>query len=125
MEKIAVPTQNGYVDDHFGQCDYFTVFTLQNGEIINTEKIESPHGCGCKSNIAQQLHVLGVTKMLAGNMGNGARDKITQSGIKVYLGCNGLAEDVVKAYVAGKITDAGVECKMHDGKHECRHIDKK
>ena len=28
MEKIALPTRNGAVDDHFGHCECYTIFTL-------------------------------------------------------------------------------------------------
>ncbi len=121
MEKIVVPTKNGYVDDHFGHCEYFTLFTLEDGKIVNKEKIESPNGCGCKSDIAEQFVRMGVTKMLAGSMGKGAIDKIRNNGIELYMGCSGRIDDVVEAYIEGKITDSGVECKMHDGKHECAH----
>lgn len=28
MKKIAIPTREGMVDDHFGHCAYYTVVTL-------------------------------------------------------------------------------------------------
>ena len=27
-KKIAIPTREGMIDDHFGHCAYYTVFTL-------------------------------------------------------------------------------------------------
>ena len=51
--KIAVPTRENVVDDHFGHCAYYTLFTVDDDK--NITKIEphpSPQGCGCKSNIA-------------------------------------------------------------------------
>ncbi|GAA0180142.1 NifB/NifX family molybdenum-iron cluster-binding protein [Clostridium sediminicola] len=58
------------IDDHFGHCDYFTVFTVadSNKSIISEETIASPTGCGCKSKIAQILSDMGVSVMLAGNI---------------------------------------------------------
>ena len=71
--KIALPSRNNNIDDHFGHCEYFTVFTVdsQNKEITDSETVESPVGCGCKSNIASILAEKGVKVMLAGNMGDG------------------------------------------------------
>jgi len=71
--KIALPSNQNKVDAHFGHCEYFTVFTAnENNEIINEEKVTSPAGCGCKSNIVSTLSQMGVNIMLAGNMGDGA-----------------------------------------------------
>ena len=69
--KIALPSRENKIDDHFGHCEYFTVFTVNTDtkEIIDSENVASPEGCGCKSNIAQVLSEMGVKLMLAGNMG--------------------------------------------------------
>ena len=68
--KIALPSNQNNVDEHFGHCEYFTIFTVnENNEILSEEKIDSGTGCGCKSNIAQTLSEMGVKIMLAGNMG--------------------------------------------------------
>ena len=66
--KIAIPTRANAVDDHFGHCEYYTIFTINdNKEIVAQETLEAPAGCGCKSNIAQTLSEMGVKVMLAGN----------------------------------------------------------
>ena len=70
MKKIAIPTREGMVDDHFGHCAYYTVVTLdEQNQIVNQERLDSPEGCGCKSNIASVMQEMGITLMLAGNMG--------------------------------------------------------
>ena len=69
--KIAIPTKENMVDNHFGHCEYYTVLTVgQANQILNSETIPSPQGCGCKSNIAGELENMGVSVMLAGNMGH-------------------------------------------------------
>ena len=72
--KIAVPTRDGHVDDHFGHCDHYTIFTIENRQIVARETLPSPEGCGCKSGIATVLKDMGVEVMLAGNMGEGAKN---------------------------------------------------
>ena len=84
--KIAVPTAGNVVDDHFGHCQFYTIFTIDNNSVINKEILPSPQGCGCKSNIASVLSEMGVKYMLAGNMGQGALNVLNSNGIEVLRG---------------------------------------
>ena len=87
-----------------------------------SETIPSPQGCGCKSNIAFKLQEDGVTVMLAGNMGEGALNKLSSCNIKVIRGCKGAVLEVAEAYLAGKIQDSGVGCAgHHEAGHVCSH----
>ena len=101
--KIALPTRGNMVDDHFGHCEAFTIYTIENNQIVNSEQLPSPAGCGCKSGVAVTLAQLGVELMLAGNMGEGAKNVLEFNGINVIRGCHGLAEEVVKSYLKGEI----------------------
>jgi len=116
--KVALPSKNNEVDNHFGHCQYFTIYTLENKEVIAKERLDAPAGCGCKSNIASTLAQLGVTVMLAGNMGNGAVNILNNNGIQVVRGCSGTTEEVIKAWLADKITDSGEGCSDHG---DCHH----
>ena len=119
--KIALPSRGEYIDDHFGHCDYFTVFTVDENknEITGQDTIESPAGCGCKSNIAQVLAEMGVKVMLAGNMGDGAVNVLNNCGIQVVRGCSGSVKGVAQQWLEGNLTDSGDSCHAHD--HECQH----
>ena len=114
MEKIALPTRNDAVDDHFGHCECYSIFTLDAARrIAGRETLPAAAGCGCKSDIAPRLHAMGVTVMLAGNMGDGARNVLQRNGITVVRGCHGPVEAVVAAYLAGTISDSGDACAHH------------
>jgi len=116
--KIAIPTRGNVVDDHFGHCEAYTVFSInENKKIIGSEMLPSPQGCGCKSNIASVLQQKGVNIMLAGNMGNGALNVLQSHGIEVYRGCSGDVHELTEAFLEGKIGDSGEGCKSHE--HEC------
>jgi len=123
--KIAVPTtSNNMVDSHFGHCEYFTVFTVENKNILDSEVVQSPQGCGCKSNIAETLNQMGVTTMLAGNMGQGAVNVLGASGIEVYRGCDGDVEALVQEFINGEVTDSGQSCSQHsshEAGEQCGH----
>ncbi len=118
QEKIAVPTRDGRVDDHFGHCAYYTLFTVSAGRLVASERIPSPEGCGCKSNIASELQVRGVGVMLAGNMGAGAKQVLEKHQIRVIRGCSGEVEELISAYLRGEVTDSGEGCTTHEcGEH--------
>ncbi|MCR5697667.1 MAG: NifB/NifX family molybdenum-iron cluster-binding protein [Marinilabiliaceae bacterium] len=122
--KIAIPSRGGCVDDHFGHCEYYTIYEIDNNKnIINTYTLNSPEGCGCKSNIASTLHDDGVSVMLAGNIGQGAFDKLQASGIGVVRGCSGAVGDVVASYLKGNLTDNAQVCDHHDCHHETINVD--
>ena len=74
--KIAVPTRDGHIDDHFGHCAYYTIFEVEDNKIVTTSRMDSPEGCGCKSSIAADMEAMGIEVMLAGNMGEGAKNKL-------------------------------------------------
>lgn len=113
--KIAIPTRNDIVDDHFGHCAYYTIFTIdENKQIVCTETQDSPEGCGCKSNIASVLEEKGVGLMLAGNMGEGAKNTLEAHHIQVIRGCSGPVDTVIKDWMQGKINDSGAICDHHD-----------
>lgn len=112
--KIALPSRGDIVDSHFGHCEYYTVFIVNQSEIISQEIVPSPVGCGCKSNIASVLAEKGVTVMLAGNMGDGAVRVLNNAGIDVIRGCQGNVKEVALAWISGKITDSGDTCHEHE-----------
>lgn len=116
--KFAVPTtHDNQVDAHFGHCEFFTVFSAEDGEIKNYQVVESPLGCGCKSNIASVLRKMGVEVMLAGNMGGGAVNVLSAHGIEVYRGCQGDATVLANEFVKGNLIDSGENCRQHEGHH--------
>lgn len=114
--KIALPSRENQIDNHFGHCEYFTVFTVNKDtkEILDTQKVPSPVGCGCKSNIAQTLSEIGVKVMLAGNMGDGAVRVLNNSGIEVVRGCTGDIKTVALNWLSGTLMDSGDSCHEHE-----------
>ena len=120
--KIAVPTKDQVVDNHFGHCEYYTIYSIdENKNVIKKELMPSPQGCGCKSNIAGVLRQMDVSLMLAGNMGEGAYQMLQMQGIQVIRGCNGDTDVLLKEYLEDKIIDNGKLCSHHGHNHEQGH----
>jgi predicted Fe-Mo cluster-binding NifX family protein len=115
--KIAIPTKNNVVDDHFGHCELFSIFEIdENKNLKSKQQLPWADGCGCKSNIVETLREMGVTTMLAGNMGQGALNVLLSQGMEVVRGCQGDTEVVVEAYLDGRLTDKQILCQSH---HNC------
>ena len=112
--KIAVPTRDNMVDNHFGHCDHYTIYTIEEGRVAESSTLPSPQGCGCKSNIASVLQQMGVTVMLAGSMGEGAKNKLEAHNIRVIRGCSGVVESVVEGFLKGFVFDSGGGCVAHE-----------
>jgi len=122
--KIAVATRENKVDEHFGRCESYTIFEVNDiGVIVDTEILPSPEGCGCQSNIAGILHEKEVQVLLAGNMGNGALSHLNNFGIRVYRGCSGDVRQLTEDYIQGSIIDSGSVCQHHEHEagHQCNH----
>jgi predicted Fe-Mo cluster-binding NifX family protein len=121
--KIAVPVNNeNQIDGHFGHCESYNVFTVsEKNEITGVKNVESPQGCGCKSDIASVLASDGVTVMLAGGIGGGAINVLNSCGIEVIRGCSGNATEVVKLFLAGSVEDSGSSCQQHETHHQDGH----
>ena len=121
--KIALPSNKGLIDDHFGHCEYFTVYTVDDStkKITAQETVDSPESCGCKSDIASVLADMGVSVMLAGNMGDGALQVLNGAGIEVLRGCTGRVEEVALKWLSGNLADSGESCLAHEHGHECHH----
>lgn len=122
MKRIAIPTRGTNVDDHFGHCEFYTIFDITDEKnVAKTEVLPSPQGCGCKSDIANDLAKIGVTILLAGNMGNGAKQKLEQAGLTVYTGFSGDITKAINKHLSEGFTGSFVMCSGHGNDHECEN----
>lgn len=117
--KIAVPSKEKLVDGHFGHCDTYTIFQIDEGNQVESKEIlKWSHGCGCRSNIVATLQEMGVEILLAGNMGHGALNMLQRHRINVVRGCEGNIDDLVEAYLQGQVRDQEILCQTHES---CDH----
>lgn len=120
--KIAVPSRDGIVDEHFGHCKEFHIFRVEADGLVEEEPIPSLEGCGCKSGVVAVLARSGVTHLVAGNMGEGAVRVLGSQGIVVVRGASGSAKAAAEAFAKGSLADSGAGCAGHgEPGHECGH----
>ncbi|MFC2007020.1 NifB/NifX family molybdenum-iron cluster-binding protein [Chloroflexota bacterium] len=84
--RFAVPVSGGVISPHFGHCEQFALFDVEESkkEITNKDFVTSPeHQPGLLPN---WLAEKGVSVIIAGGMGPRAQDIFHQNGISVVLG---------------------------------------
>ncbi|MDR3437280.1 NifB/NifX family molybdenum-iron cluster-binding protein [Telmatospirillum sp.] len=114
MIKVAVPSRGNLVDQHFGHCESFTIFTVDDQKDISEDsRLTPPPDCGCKSDVVTTLVDMGVTVLIAGGMGQGAVAYLNESGIRVIRGASGPVLEAVRAWLDGRLHDNDEVCHAH------------
>lgn len=102
--KYAIPTTGGKLSLHFGHCEQFALFDVdeQKREIVKKELVASPeHQPGL---LPAWLAEKGASVVITGGMGPRAVDIFQQHGIKVVLGApEDDPEQVVLSYLEGNL----------------------
>jgi len=102
--KIALPVAQNQVCMHFGHCEEFAIFEVdeENKKIINQESISSPpHQPGM---LPGWLAEKGANVIITGGMGRRAQNLFSQCGIEVILGSpTGNPEEIVSEYLNGTL----------------------
>lgn len=84
MKKVAIPLENGRLCAHFGHCEQFAVFDVDNGYVLAEVRLTPPpHEPGL---LPGWLAERGVTHVLAGGMGQRALDLFAAQAIEVTVG---------------------------------------
>jgi predicted Fe-Mo cluster-binding NifX family protein len=126
MKVLAIPSRGTEIEDHFGQCENYTIIKVSDNKVISKEEFTTPQGCGCKSGLAGILADKGVGFMIAGSMGQGALNHLNAAGIEVMCGFSGNIDDAVEKHLKGYNGDKAV-CQHHGHHHhhghghECNH----
>jgi len=124
--KVGVVTDDGKtISPHFGRAQYYLVYDIQNGTVVNKEtrpksshhhretmQLGSPGESGTNDSHASSegsLHdnmlsnVRDCEALISGGMGFGMYAAIKQSGIKSYVTNAVIADDAVQAYIKGTL----------------------
>jgi len=110
--KIAIPTEATNVSSHFGKCENFTIVEIENSKIkskviINTEG--NQHGL-----LPTFLAAHGVNVVIAGGMGEGARQNLISNNIEIISGVSGNIDEAISSYMNGNLKSNDVGCSGHD-----------
>lgn len=110
--RIAVTYDNGDVFQHFGKSQNFKIYTIENGEIKDSEVIST--GTIAHEALAGLLKEKNVAAVICGGIGGGAQAALDAAGITIYPGSKGSADDAVAAFLRGELTVGDANCDHHD-----------
>ncbi len=120
--RIAVTYENGMVGQHFGRTEYFMIYDIKDGKIVNEQLVSSNgEGHGALAGILKQLD---VDTLICGGIGMGARMALEELGIDLLAGTDGKIDEVITAYLNNTLTfDPDPTCHHHDHEedHDCHH----
>lgn len=114
--RIAVTYENGLVFQHFGHTQQMKLYDVDNGQVTAQQVVDtsgSGHGA-----LAVFLSAQKVDTLICGGIGTGAQEALAQTGIKLYGGVTGSADEAVEALLANRLQyNADVHCDHHDHEH--------
>jgi predicted Fe-Mo cluster-binding NifX family protein len=124
--KIAIPCENGQVFQHFGHTETFKIYTVEANILTMSDTI-STNGSGHGA-LAALLQKSGVTDLICGGIGAGAKQALATANINLYGGVTGDVNVAAQALLAGTLSyDSNITCSHHGNDHdhnedhECRH----
>ena len=118
--KIAIATEGNIVSAHFGKCENFTIIEVENSEIKEKTVVDTTgnqHGL-----LPDFLMSHGVETVIAGGMGDGAKQGLISKGIHIIAGISGEIDETIRKYLNGTLIAGQGNCEGHDhshGSHEC------
>ena len=97
----------GMVSPHFGRCPFYTMVTVEGGNITDVKVVPNPYAMNhAPGQVPAYLQSLGINTIIAGGMGQRAIGFFTSAGIEVVTGAMGNIGRVLRAYLSGEITGA-------------------
>lgn len=114
--KIAVTYENGQVFQHFGHTEQFKIYDIAENQVVSTSLVDtegSGHGA-----LGEMLKGIGVDTLICGGIGQGAKNMLSDAGIRLYGGASGKADKVVADLLNGKLEfNPEVSCSHHEESH--------
>lgn len=107
--KIAVATDNKQASAHFGHCEGFLVYEVNEGRIVNKNFTPNPgHRPGF---LPVFLKELDINVIIAGGMGASAQQIFNENGIEVVVGAEGISDDLVENFIKGNLKSTDSFCQ--------------
>ena len=83
-KRIAIPTTQGVLSAHFGHCEKFAIYDVEDNKIVKEDFVTPPpHEPGSHPAFLRQL---GCDTIIAGGMGNRAQNLFAHNNIEVIIG---------------------------------------
>lgn len=115
--KISIASEGNRVSGHFGHCEGFTIYQVEDGKALSKEVVANPgHRPGF---LPVFLKDLGVDVIISGGMGETAQILFKEKGIDVVVGAQGFCDDAIEKYCNGQLKSTNSVCREHQHEGEC------
>lgn len=115
---IAVSYENGEVFQHFGHSEQFKLYEVAGDQIVSSRVMDTgDSGHEALAGVLGQQH---TDILICGGIGDGAKQALARTGIRVFGGVTGGADASVEALLNGTLDyDPAVCCTHHGEGHSC------
>ena len=114
--KIAVTYDKGEIFQHFGKTEQFKVYEIKDGKVQSSAILDTNgKGHGALSGFLKEN---GVSALICGGIGEGAKTALTEEGITLYGGVSGQADQAVEDFLSDKLSySTDTTCNHHGEDH--------
>lgn len=115
--KIAVARDGEFVTGHFGHCEGFEVFEVNNKNIVSRTFLPNPgHRPGF---LPVFLSENNINIIVSGGMGGSAQELFKRNNIEVIVGATGKLDSIINDYLEGKLKSTYSVCHDHEHHDKC------
>ncbi len=115
--RVALAVDNNMITEHFGHCEYFVIYDIEDKEIKGSEIFKNPpHQTGLLPKLLAEKE---VNVVITGNMGKMAIQNLKQLNIESYRCVSGTTVDVIQRYINGELEYSDQACNQH--RHHGEH----
>lgn len=122
--KLALPFEQGRVNQHFGRSKEFVVVEVEGQTIKGKKTVSAVNLMHNHGGLAGLMLNEGVDVVITGGIGAKALQALEEAGLKVLTGADGTIDEVVNRFVNGALDEnRGACCHHHDHQHGqgCQH----
>lgn len=109
--RVALAVDNNMITQHFGYCEYFVVYEVEDKQIKGSVILNNPPHQ--KGQLPKFLKQNNIDVVITGNMGQMAFNLMDNLGIECIRGVTGNLVEVINAYVDGKLETKDTVCNQH------------
>jgi predicted Fe-Mo cluster-binding NifX family protein len=110
MKRIAIPVNGNQLSPHFGHCEKFGIFDIEDNRLVSETLVPAPpHEPGL---LPKWLAAKGVNEIIAGGMGQRAIQLFEQHNVTVNLGvrAQGDYQSIVDQYIRQTLETGDNSC---------------
>lgn len=116
MVKVAIACDKGNVSEHFGFCEEFIIYEIEENKIKNREVLKNPgHTPGFLPKFLKEKN---IDVVIVKGIGPRALELLQSEGIKVISNISGNERNVIKKFLENKLKETSESCNTHKWVHE-------